>query len=493
VKFKVFNNGREVDKFDLYGAYLFGTDGIIIRQTKIVFKNGFVVCKKPNLESSGLALLWPIEGFGRVLLPTTCLPDRNEQYNLNVEIARAKLMQIVIKREEWSYFTDMEIGDLEETAREARELFVKAIQNISDDSLASKFADKSLRKSIVLSERLASRQAESLFEARGKNHGFGKGCLGCQIDPAKINNVGYIEKLVKNFSFVMVPVNWAQIEKKQGEYDFSALDECISILGRGRIVIGAGPLLRFSQDHIPKWLMESDVGFEKIREKAYTFTSETARRYANIVRAWRVISGLNAFNHFMFSFEQILEMTRAATMAVKAVSDRALKIVEISNPWGEYYATASSTIPPLVYLDMVVQSGIAFDAFGLQMSFGKDQDGMHVRDMMQISSILDYFGYIAKPLHITDVAVPSKTGGNSSSPEVAGVWRSEWDQKLQREWIEQFYKIALSKSFVDSVTYSNLTDTENSMIANSGLLTQKLEQKQSFQAIKELRKLIFTR
>jgi hypothetical protein len=186
-------------------------------------------------------------------------------------------------------------------------------------------------------------------------------------------------------------------------------------------------------------------------------------RYADDIYTWSVIKGLNVFNDFGFNFEQVLEMTRAANMAVKAASDRAFKIIEISNPWGEYYATKTDTIPPLVYMDMVVQSGINFDAFGLAMQFGKNQSGMHIRDMMQISA------------------------------GVAGVWHKEWDQTGQGEWIEQFCKIALSKQFVDTVAYSRLCDTEDSTIANSGLLTGRLEPKKSFQTLKKLHDSIFNR
>ena len=96
---------------------------------------------------------------------------------------------------------------------------------------------------------------------------------------------------------------------------------------------------------------------------AYRFISKVVARYSGIIRAWCVVSGLNIHNHFGFRFEQVLEMVRAATMAVKQGSDRALRIIDISNPWGEYYATVPNSIPPLVYMDMVVQSGISFDAY----------------------------------------------------------------------------------------------------------------------------------
>ena len=491
MKFQVFENGEVVDKFTLCGAYLFGTDGIAIRRAQITFKNGFIECKKPNLETAGLALLWLIDGFGKVLLPTTCLPERARPYNLNVEIARAKLMQIINKREDWSFFNS--IAGLADISKEAQDLFIQAIQNISEPPLASKLADESLKKAIGFSEKLATKHAESLFDARGANHGFGRGCLGCRIDPAQITNPRYVGRLLKLFGFVTIPINWAQIESHKGSYDFSTVDACIDMLGKEKLAIGAGPLLCFSKEYLPKWLLHSRAGFEKVRETAYHFISKIVAQYSGSIRAWRVISGLNAVNHFGFDFEQVLEVTRAANMAVKAASDRALKIIEISNPWGEYYATTPNTIPPLVYVDMVVQSGINFDAFGLQMQFGKNQDGMHIRDMMHISAILDYFGSIAKPLYITGVEVPSQNGDGLHDGEVAGIWHQEWDQLRQGQWIEQFYKIALSKPFVDTVSYSNLTDIEDNTIANSGLLTDQLEPKKSFRALRKLHNAIFNR
>jgi hypothetical protein len=118
---------------------------------------------------------------------------------------------------------------------------------------------------------------------------------------------------------------------------------------------------------------------------------------------------------------------------------------------------------------------------------------MHVRDVMQVSAILDTFAPIAKPLYITGVEVPSRNGAGLYDGQVAGIWHEEWNQSRQGKWIEQFYKIALSKPFVSSVTYSNLTDTENGTIANSGLLTAQLETKESFKRLKKLHDGIFSR
>jgi hypothetical protein len=491
VKFQVFKDGKVIDKFLLCGAYIFGTDGISVRRAQITFQNGLIECKKSNLETVGLALLWPIDGFGKVLLPTTCLPERACPYNLNVEIARAKLMQIINKREDWSFFNNIEsLGGI---SKEAQNLFIQAIQNISDASAASKLADESLKKAIVFSEKLAIKQAKSVFEARCRNRGFGRGCLGCRVDVSQIANPRYVEKLLELFGAVTIPINWARMEPERGVYDFSTVDTCIKMLGKKKVAVSAGPLLCFSEEYLPEWLVSSGAGFEKILETAYQFISKIVNRYSGNIRSWRVISGLNAFNYFGFSFEHVLEITRAANMAVKAASDKAIKIIEISNPWGEYYTATPNSIPPLVYVDMIVQSGINFDAFGLPLRFGKNQAGMHIRDMMGISAILDYFGPVAKPLYITDVEVPSQNGADLYASHVAGVWHEQWNESRQEQWIEQFYKVAFSKPFIDTVTYSNLTDTAENTIVSSGLLTDKLKPKKSFMALKELRDSIFGR
>ena len=337
MKFQVFREGKVVSDFTLSGAYLFGTDGISIRRAKIAFADGCIDCIRPNLETAGLALLWPIEGFGRILLPTTCLPERDRPYNLNVELARAKLMQITNRREDWSFFDNLE--GMEEISKESQDQFIKAIQTIKDAAAASQLADAALRNATVYSEKLAVRQGKSVFDKRRKAHGFGRGCLGCRLDPNLIEKPPYLDRALEYFASVTLPIHWARVEPRQGHFDFSLVDSCVAALSRRKVVISAGPLLRFAHDQLPDWLLRSGVGFEKMRELAYQFVSKVVARYAQVVHRWYVISGLNAFNQFNFNFEQILEMTRAANMAVRAAGSRAIRIVEVSSPWGEYYAT----------------------------------------------------------------------------------------------------------------------------------------------------------
>ena len=89
--------------------------------------------------------------------------------------------------------------------------------------------------------------------------------------------------------------------------------------------------------------------------------------------------------------------------------------------------------------------------------------------------------------------MPAKQGKGSFCGDVAGIWREQWNQNQQSIWIGQFYKMALSKIFVDSVTYSDLVDNNNNVIPSGGLLTKDLEPKKAFRVLKKFHKMLLSR
>lgn len=489
MKFLVYKDGQICKDFTLSGAYLFGADLIPFRHVDgIRFEDGVIECAKKSQDSAGLTLLWPVEGFGRLLLSTARIPERPEPYILNVELARARLMQITLKREDWALFDQSDT--LEAQAEEAQSLFIEALQNIAEPEKASMLADQALAKGLEFSEKLAARHAEQYLSLRFKNRGLGRHSLGCAVQPELLDNERYRKWLLEMFGFITIPVNWGQIETRRGEYNFETMDRCMDHLSGKRLALCAGPLLCFSPAMMPDWLLKEERTFEKIRERAYEFIIKTVTRYGKYIHAWRVISGMNVANCFGFTFEQSLEMTRTACLAAKSADAKSRKIVEILCPWGEYYASDKTTVPPLVYADMVIQSGINFDAFGLQFHFGKDESGMHVRDMMQISSRLDCFAAVPKAIHITGISVPDRSEGAAADPQLAGTWRNKWDPAIQAEWLEQFYKVALGRPFINTVTYSHLADMPELSVPGSGLLSEKYSPKQAFLVVAKFQKAI---
>jgi hypothetical protein len=397
-------------------------------------------------------------------------------------------MQIVTKQQEWSLFADT--NELEKLINQAKQLFIEAIDNVSDPAKSSQLADKSLYKSVLLSEKLTCKHADKLFAKKNKNHLFSRGCLGAKIDPKMLNKDAYAKGVLDQFGFITIPITWAEIEKERGEYDFSDLDACIKVFNGKKVGIGAGPLLKFTPACLPDWLIKEKPNFQKILEYAYEFINQVVTRYSRFIKLWKVVGGLNCYNCFKFNFEQTLEMSRASVMAVRNATDRSIKLIELTDPWGEYYASKPATIPPIVYVDMLIQSGINFDAFGLDLRFGKAPGCVNLRDMMNLSSVLDSFSGIAKPVHITEFSLEAR-GGDGKDSRKFGWWKEEWSPQVQAKWIEQFYKIALAKPYVDTVTYSSIADTQEN--CESGLLDKNLKPKKAYESIKGINKLIFGR
>ena len=243
-----------------------------------------------------------------------------------------------------------------------------------------------------------------------------------------------------------------------------------------------GPLVSLGQDSLPSWLAQ-EKGFEAIRNLVFEHIRRVIDRYGNYVFQWDVISGVQADNAFEFNFEQLMEITRVAVALVKQLAPKSQTLIDLVSPWGEYYARNQRTIPPMLYADMIVQSGVGFDGLGAKFLFGQPVDGMYIRDMFQISEKLDRLGSLGKPIHVTAVEVPSAT---TTDPASGGCWRKPWDETVQAAWVKEFYTIALSKPFVETVTWLNLADRPGSPIAG-GLLRADLSPKPAFKIHKEFR------
>ena len=489
IRFEVFKRGELVAHMPLTGSYLFAQDEIPVR-SQLTFTDGELMGVRHSDTAVGLATLWEVDRFGKVMLQTTRLPERKEAYNLNVELARGRLLRIAQKREEWG-MVDLILADTQrELVDGALDRFIDALCHLDEPAKGSELADESLEMSLRAGEAMSLAHARMFLERRGSTQGFGRHSFGCCLDPNRIRDQVYMQYIKDNFHFVTIPIGWKQIEPKEQEQSFDALDECVNWLYRNRIAVKVGPLLSFSPSGVPDWLYIWENDFEQLREMAYDFITTVVERYGNKVQAWDVISGLNAENCFKFAFDEIIEMTRSAALAAKRASHRSLVVIELTEPWGSYYALNQRTIPPLIYADMVCQSGVNFDGLGVKLRFGRGAAGMQMKDMLELSCLLDRFGAFGKPVHLSSVQAPSVPDTRDGTGLIgeAGSWHSEWDENAQAQWLEQVYQIALSKPYVETVTWQDLADRgDEGVLQFGGILNARLEPKPAFERMCRLK------
>lgn len=482
LRFKVFENGTPAKSADLDGAYLVGNDRVPMR-AELEFKQGEIQCDPRARGAAALSILWPVEGVGRLMLETTRLLDDRPPHNLHVELARGYLMRIGQKREDWGLYDFAEGQSLYDEIDAARDLLIKAM-TASDDADAAALADQALAAGVKVGEAVGTFHAEIFFKRRHAASQLAKRPLGCCLDPAS-DWKERTRALSQAFDFVRVPFSWRAIEPKRGKPDAAAVEPCLRALRQHKLNIRGAALLSFDTPHVPKWLPAASKSFKHLRESVSEHLKYVLKQFGPSVKSWEVISGVHAHNPLQLTFEQIMELTRMSAILVKQMAPRSTAIVDITLPWGEYYAQDPRTIPPMLYAEMVVQSGINFDAFGLEVRFGGEGSRHYVRDMLQISAMLDRFGNLGKPVHVTAAGVPS-AGSNTE-----GSWRGAWSEDLQARWVRDFYQIALSKPFVETVCWQALSDAGDGSHAG-GLLRPDASPKPAYEELLKLHRKLKT-
>jgi hypothetical protein len=457
LRFRVFKNGAPPADMDLSTAYLVGSDSVPIRG-EFTYGNGEIICRKRAAGAAALSLMWETKTFGNVMLETTRLPERDEPYILNVELARGRVMRLMQKREEWGIFDLAEIAAINEKTMEARDLLLEAITSQADGAKSSEHADKCLELVLPVSEQAALAHADLLLQRRIATRNFPRGAFGMRVEHG-ITLEAYRRALIPNADFVRMPMWWKVIEPQEQQFNWHPIDEWMEFLRRARVPVVAGPLVHFAEVSIPEWLYMWEHDYETVRDLLYEHMERVVSRYAAGVALWNVLSGLHVNAQFSFTFDQLMDLTRMAVGLVKKLHGPARTMIELTQPWGEYYAANQRSIPPMLYADMIVQSGIQFDVFGVQLKFGLPRDGCWQRDLFQVSSMLDRFSTLGKPVMISALQVPSNPPelmpGVGGSP---GVWRRPWSDQMQAKWLEAVTDIALSKPFVEAICWQDFVD-----------------------------------
>lgn len=486
-KFACFSPSGQPQRPELQGAHLVGADSVPVRGD-IEWEHDLIVCTPRTQEPIGLSLLWPVDELGTVQLQTTRLPAREKPYHLHVELARHMLMRISVKREEWGLF---DYSGMEETAtliNQARDEFIRALQTIDEPAEAARHADLALRIGLEAAEQMCRFHAEVFLTRRQQTGGFARPFIGASLPRNLCEELP--PKLSDAFDFVRVPVVWREVQPTEQATKFNGVEACIKACNQQQLGVRAGPLLNFGIRSVPDWMYIWENDFESIYDAAREFVQRTVKRFAKSVSSWVVTSGLHADSVFGFSLEQIMELTRMAATVTKQIAPRSQVIIELSQPWGEYYARNQQTVPPFFYADMAVQSGINFDGFGLELMFGLDSDGYHVRDPLQISALIDKLANLGKPLHITGLTAPSAVMKPKKGAPVGGHWRAPWSDETQARWLISMCEIALSKPYVETVCLQPLVDSEDGVVPAGGLLRADLQPKPVYERLVELRRRI---
>jgi len=482
LKFAVFDDDGPAKNWSLGHAYLVGKDDLGVGGD-VSFEPGLIVCRKPGGESVALGLQFDTGPTGVLTLQTCLLPERDRPYLLDLELARHRIMLLLNKIEEYG-LSDLG-GDHPVMAGldRARELFTGALVEGAENGGGvstgqysagqAALARQALAEAIDASERLALLSAERQLSARKrpeKSESEAAGAAGTALG-VTVHNDLFSEALQRSipgvFDFVNSAMRWSEIEKDEGKFSFVATDRWIEWAVRtARLPVTAGPLVELTPRGAPAWLHVWEHDYDALKQFAYEHVKRVVTRYRRAVARWTVVSGINLGDGFSLGLEQMLDLTRLCVLLVRKLQPAAKVVVEIAQPWGEHTTPNPRSVPPLLFAQLVLDAGIAVDAFGLRIQCGEAAPGRTARDLMAFSSLLDAFEQFQKPLHVTALGAPSEMlrtsgAGEGGAGSFPGFWRKPWSPEVQAEWMVRAAAIALSKPSVRSVCTQCLWDSSD--------------------------------
>lgn len=545
LSFAVFDDAGPARDFVVRHAHVFGSDEIAIG-AEITSEGGVIRCRKASNEAAGLSLQYrvdlpadggePARTVGLFTLRTCLLPERDEPYLLSLELARHRIMLVLNKLEQWGLFDlptshpamarferarhrfaqalvlQRRPGQAEtngfalESDRAAREALGLAVD--AGEQLTMIQADRQLRQRFTgeLYAQAARQHAESIAADRVLPEGAVKSrdgvgvvlqkppAVGCAINPLQFTESA-AARAAELCDFISVPMRWIEMEPVEGRYSFQRTDRWIEWAVRtARMPVWGGPIVDLRHVCIPEWLYIWENDYETLRELVYEHVKQVVTRYRRTVQRWTVVSGLHVAEGLALSLERVMDLTRVAVLLVRRLQPSAKVQVEIAQPWGEYFAHSRRSIPPTVYGEMLAQAGIAVDALGIRLHAGQPLPGRSTRDLMALSAILDRYAELDRPIVVSALGAPSRASAANGTVEDPGSWRGGWTPDRQADWLMRAAAIAVSKPFVHSVCWQDLTDASLPGEADGcGLLTDAGEPKPAAARFAELRRALRAR
>ncbi len=423
------------------------------RAGTIRLRDGVLECQPESSKAVALNLECETPEMGRLALSTCLLEQREEPYQLMLELARHRIKQFIAKCEDWQIWEHPAAAEALNRWNQAREHFTAAMTS-ADLAQADEHSSAALVAGLKAGERLAVAHSQVLMHRKFGSKAASKLVLGVRLNLAA--RPARAATALKDFDMVCLPLPWSKIERSPGEFDFSVLAPWLEWAeSTGRTVL-AGPLIDLREENVPAWIAAKRGESAVLRDAIWKFAEATGAALAGRVRMWDLAAGLDDSTWWPLDLEERVEVVRRAEIGLRAARKDIPTLVEIEHPFGHQVASHSGALTPRAFIDALVNDGIHIDCLLLRLRMG-EAGGEHLtRDLLEVSSVLDTFIPFRKPVFV-EIGAPSVPGGPG-----AGFWRAPWSPKSQAVWAARTFAVAMSKPHVELVLWHSLADPAKS-------------------------------
>jgi hypothetical protein len=455
--------------------------------TQSELRNGHLILTRDENESGPAYVPWAVPGAGRLVTATTTLMFRDRPYNLAVELARGKLNQVRNQYAEWRDGGLVPAPEVDEILTRATHTFGEALLD-AESAAGDRRADEALAAAHTAADLLVARYQEQVFRLRHQRQPRFDTAFGCKIGAAPARGLDDVFRLT--FNEAVVPLTWRETEPAESGYRWGEADAAVAWALDRNLNVAAGPLIDFSPGGLPDFVLRQGGDPVLLKSLMCDYVETVVNRYRGKVSRWHVTTGANGSDVLGLSEEDLIRLTAMAAEAAWQIDSNLSVVFGLSRPWGDYLAGPGFEYSPFVYADTLLRAGLPFAGVEVEWFLGTAPRGSYCRDLLEASRLLDLFGMLGVPVHVS-LAYPSDAGPDPKADpaEVAGRggrWR-EVSPTGQADWATAFASLAVCKSYVSGVVWDHLSDADPHRIPHGGLVDAGGSLKPAFDRLRTIR------
>jgi len=469
---------------EIHRAYVSGFDRHVF-PTQVELSGNVLTCQRLHSDSGKLHVSFPVEGYGRPVLTTSSLRERESPYLLPLELARGKIAELREQSSQWELI-HMAIPDSFRAAeRRAFRLFSQASAAQADEQQACHLARQSLVAACEASDILMNAYTEQRLAVSFRAREHPPSSLGCEL-PWSLLDERTQEWFCSTFQAAALPIEWKRIEPVEGRYEWEIIDQMLECCVEHRQLPRGGPLIDLGAGGLPSWLAPWEHDIINMQSFVCDWVETAVSRYMGRIRLWEVSAYGNSGGALAINEENRLGLVARTLETAARTDDDAQLFIRIDQPWGDYQARGQHRLSPFQFADAVVRSNLGLAGVNLEINVGYQPHGCLSRDMLSFSRLIDYWSLLGIQLHVT-LAFPSSATADPAAHddvEVATpVWTQPCSEEAQAEWIDTFVPLLMAKPAVTGVYWTHFSDAMPHHFPHAGLIRADGTPKPAFEAM----------
>jgi len=465
-------------------AYMSGFERIPWR-CQVEWADGCLSLARNVSDSGNVHVPWPVEGHGLLALSTAFLMERREPYHLPLELARGRIAQTRNQLADWQSIGLVVPPGATAKLREAQRHFTHAAGADPTSQESARAAEAALQTVLDAAGLLAESYAEQALAVRRRVARERPCLLGADLGVSLLDSHAAAQ-FVASFNAARVPLTWREIETSEGNRNWEVFDRQLAWCRTSGLAVSAGPLVQLTAGSAPDWLLLFEGDLAGLQATVSDFLRAAVTRYRGQVDLWQCVGRANTADFLRLDEEDLVQLTAHAVEEVRRLDPDVPCVVSFDQPWAEYTARRDTDFPPFYFADALVRANLGLGGLALDINVGYEPGGTLPRDPLEFSRQLDMWSSLGAPLYLA-LCVPSGGGPDPFARRKAPPLSPGLTPAAQQSWLARYLPVALAKTYVRGVFWSQLHDYAPHAFPHGGLFDLRRHPKPALRTLASLR------